>query len=283
MIRHIATKISGLILLIALATPGFAQNALSLPRADGALTPALHYPAKGAANAPILVLSHGFGGSENGLADLARDTADAGFDTYVLGHAESGRAALGAVMAADDRMAALTKGVTTPRPNQLRLMDLSALIDHLGPRFDTAPLRVLGGHSMGAQLTMIEAGAKTKINVAGENRFDAYIALSFQGPGHVFTKDAWAGITAPVLMLTGTLDRALTGAWTTRLPAYENLPNGQATLAVIQNARHRDLSGKGKGLPAVTSRAIVVDYLAQLSSDGHQKLTGRAGVEITTK
>lgn len=272
------------------ATAGATERAsLSVPRAEGAMTPVMVYLAQNptASPAPILILSHGFGGSELGLAALARDAANASFDTYVIGHRETGRSALHDVMAASDVIGELTKAVSATQGNALRQMDLDALIAHLGADFSAAPLRVMGGHSMGAQLTMIEAGAKTRINVAGKDRFDAYIALSFQGPGHVFPADAWGMITKPTLLITGTEDRALTGDYTTRLPAFDGLPDGQATLAIIDGAKHRDLSGKGQYTAAAQTRQLTVEFLTEIAAargrTGPPRITDRAGVTLRHK
>ena len=61
---------------------------------------------------------------------------------------------------------------------------------------------------MGAVTVMLEAGAKNIIGVApsaaGLDRFDAYVALSPEGPGIIFSERAWHGIHKPLLVLTGT-------------------------------------------------------------------------------
>jgi hypothetical protein len=50
---------------------------------------------------------------------------------------------------------------------------------------------------------MLEAGAINMIAVAsppsGQDRFDAYVALSPEGPGIVFPDRAWRGIHKPML------------------------------------------------------------------------------------
>ena len=270
-----------LLLLICLSTPLAAQERVLLPRADGAQTPVRHYGVEG--NAPLLVLSPGLGGSENGLAALATDAQGAGYDTWVLGHAESGPALLKSVLVAPDRPAALAAAVADARANAARRADLDAVITALGPRFAAAPIRIYGGHSMGAQSVFIEAGAKNHPGVTGADRFDAYIALSFQGPGPVFPDHAWSGIAKPILTATGTRDRAVTGDWTTRLPAFEDLPARTAALLVIDGATHMDMAGGTRNDLARTSREMVVEFLRGMLLSPPQWPTPRPGASVAVK
>jgi len=167
-----------------------------------------HYPATGTCP-PVLILSHGLGGSEEGLSDLAFATSQAGFDTWVMGHPASGKPLLKAVLEASNRQAALEAAVADPAVNAERAETLSGTVDFvLGQAACTPPLMVMGGHSMGAQTVMIEAGARNNVGVEGADRFDAYVALSSQGVGGRFPADAWHGITKPLLMVTGTQDRS---------------------------------------------------------------------------
>ena len=68
---------------LALALPLTAQERASAPRADGQTTPLLVYRAAGTVTgcAPLAVISHGAGGSENGYRYLAEAMAQNGFTT----------------------------------------------------------------------------------------------------------------------------------------------------------------------------------------------------------
>jgi len=267
--------------LLWLAGPAVAQDRIPLPRADGSRTAAMHYPVPGPA--PILILSPGFGGSEDALEDLASAAQTTGYDTWVLNHPESGRAALRVVLQQPDRLPALIAAITDPAANAARRADLDALIAHIGPRFTAAPLRVYGGHSMGAQAAMIEAGATNHAGPPGPDRFDAYLALSFQGPGPVFPQNAWRGVAKPVLLATGTRDRATTGAWDTRLPAFDALPDGNAALVIIDGATHRDMSGQTSSPQSRLLREITVDFLKGLLLSPRQWPASRSGATVTAK
>ncbi|WP_088622729.1 hypothetical protein [Oceanicola sp. 22II-s10i] len=228
---------------------------------------------------PALILSHGFGGSSNGLSDLAAAAVFGGWNVWLLDHPESGRDALRDVLAAPDRRAALARAVADPALNAARARDLDHLLATALPRC-AALITVFGGHSMGAQTAIIEAGAANGMGVTGSDRFDAYIALSPQGRGERFKPGAWAGIDKPVLMITGTRDTAIEGDYRTRLSAFEGLPaEGTKWLAIIDGGTHRHMSGRGDDPEAVLVREIVLDFLTGLVNGGVD-LKSRPGVEI---
>ena len=200
-----------------------AQRRVDAPRADGHVTPLLVYPAAIAAAgcAPLAVISHGAGGSEDGYRYLAEALAQMGYTTVVMGHRESGLAALRSDMRQYGIVAGVRALVADPVAEADRLLDVGAALRWAEGRCKP-PFRVLLGHSMGAETAMLEAGAKNKIGVAappaGQDRFDAYVALSPEGPGVVFPDDAWSGIHKPMLILTGTHDQSLKGGPEARQP-----------------------------------------------------------------
>ncbi len=247
-------------LAIALATGLFcscaaAEQHLSVARADGRQTPLMLYPAvnAGAGCAPLAVISHGAGGSENGYRYLAQAMANLGYTTLVMGHAESGLAALEDDMRSYGVMQGLTDLVADRNAEQARLLDVTAALQWADGRC-RAPFRVLLGHSMGAETVMLEAGAKNIIGVASppaaQDRFDAYIALSPEGPGIVFSGDAWSGIRKPMLILTGTRDQSLKGGPQARLVPFSDLPGIESRchwMGVIDGATHMNFAGNGLG------------------------------------
>lgn len=92
---------------------------------------------------------------------------------------------------------------------------------------------------------MIEAGAKNKISVKGGGRFDAYVALSPDGPDPIFPMNAWSGIGKPMLILTGARDKSKTGDYKSRTLPYDSLPAGCKWLGVIDGATHMNFAGVG--------------------------------------
>lgn len=249
-----------------------SQQRLDVPRADGRTTPLMLYPAAGAdaGCTPLAVISHGAGGSENGYRYLAEALAHLGYTTVVMGHAESGLAALRADMRQYGLLPGITALVADPNAEQARLLDVGAALKWARSRC-RAPFRVLLGHSMGAETVMLEAGAKNIIDVssppAGQDRFDAYVALSPEGPGIVFPRNAWRGIRKPVLILTGTRDRSLKGGPQARLVPWRDLPGIASHCqweGVIDGATHMNFAGNGMGREKV--EPLVTQTIAEFLS-----------------
>ena len=241
---------------LLLSLPLFAQKHMNAKRADGQTTPLLVYDAVGAATEcpPLAVISHGAGGSEEGYQYLAEALSRSGFTAVVMGHRESGLPALRADMRSHGLMSGVGALVADPQAEQARLLDVGAALKWADSRCK-APFRVLLGHSMGAATVMLEAGARNMISVssppAHQDRFDAYVALSPQGPGTVFPEHAWNGIHKPVLVLTGTRDQSLKGGPQARLIPWHDLPGDGARkcqwMAVIDGATHMNFAGNGMG------------------------------------
>ena len=84
-------------------------------------------------------------------------------------------------------------------------------------------------------------------NIIGKDRFDYYIALSPQGEGQLFPRNAWQNIRKPMLIITGTRDDTLDGLpYTKRLEGFSYMKEGtQKWCAVIDGASHKNLGGKG--------------------------------------
>jgi len=270
-----------------------AQRQLSVPRPDGHTAPLLLYPAVGgdSACAPLAVISHGAGGSEYGYRYLAEAMSRLGYTTVVMGHRESGMSALRADMREHGLMQGLRALVADPAAEQARLLDVDAALKWANGQC-AAPFRVLLGHSMGAETVMLEAGAKNMIGVtsppAGQDRFDAYVALSPEGPGTVFPKDAWSGIHKPILILTGTRDESLKGGPQARLVPWHDLPGSAGKcqwMGVIDGATHMNFAGNGPGYEpvAVTATQTITAFLEGVSkkfcslppSTGQIKLQGK--------
>lgn len=223
---------------------------LRLTRDDGqVLTVRLYEPAARASCAPLAVLSHGAGGSEEGLEYLAESLSDSGWRVMVPAHAESSRDVLKQLVSEEGGLRkglapALMRLTGTPAAYQARFSDIHAAVKWSEAQCH-APVRMLAGHSMGAATTLMAAGARNLMGISGEDRFDGYIALSPQGTGQVFPDKAWSDIRKPVLLITGTEDKALEGSWETRLQAYANMPAGCKWQVVIDGASHRNLGGGG--------------------------------------
>jgi len=235
-----------LCLLAARAAHG--QQLVQAPRADGASTPLRVYAASVQGCAPLALISPGAGGSEDGYSYLAKAMQAAGWRAIVMGHKESGHAALmNDIKEEHGIKRGLRELVDDPKAYEGRLMDIEAALKWASGSCK-APYVALIGHSMGARTVMVEAGAKLKFEVKGavQDRFDAYVALSPDGPDPMFPEHAWSGIKKPMLVMTGTLDKSMaTGDYKSRTIPYEDLPAGCKWLGVIDNATHMNFAGVG--------------------------------------
>lgn len=254
-----ALVVCAALLLVASAS---AQRLIEAQRADGRMTPLMVYASEQAQRgcAPLAVISPGAGGSESGYRYLAKAMAYMGYTAVVMGHKESGMGSLRADVRADGIKAGIRALVTSRRAEDARLLDVGAALKWAESQC-RRPFRVLLGHSMGSETVMLEAGAKNQIGVtsppAGQDRFDAYVALSPEGPGVVFPPGAWAGIHKPVLILTGTRDHSLNGSPANQQLPWHDLPGRRDDcqwMGVIRGATHLNFAGLGLGNWRVETR-----------------------------
>jgi dienelactone hydrolase len=238
--------VAGLIFLLGFSAKGRAQQLVQQRRSDGAETPLMVYTPQGSECAPLAVISPGAGGTENGYAYLAEGLRERGWLAVVMGHKESGPGTLRHDVFHSGLHQGLEEMVTDPVSQGARMMDVGAALQWAEGQCHH-PYKVLLGHSMGSDTVVFEAGARNKLGVRGEDRFDAYVALSPSGPGPIFPPNAWSDIRKPLYVLTGTRDRGLEGDWKWRTALYEDMPAGCKWLGVIEDATHMNFAGRGLG------------------------------------
>ncbi len=250
--------------LAAFLQIGLGQELVKASRQDGAETPLRVYSPSSPGCAPLALISPGAGGSENGYRYLAEGMRDDGWRAIVMGHQESGMAALRSDMRDSHGLRkGLRELVNDPKAYDARLMDIAAALKWANGSCK-APFVALLGHSMGARTVEVEAGTRNNFNVKGLDRFDAYVALSPDGPGDMFPENAWSGIRKPMLLLTGTRDGSLDGDWHTRTIPYDSLPAGCKWLGVIDGATHMNFAGGGMALK--TEKLTLLESKAFLDS-----------------
>ncbi|MEO5794882.1 MAG: hypothetical protein ABIP34_07655 [Rhodoferax sp.] len=105
----------------------------------------------------------------------------------------------------------------------------------------------LGGHSFGAHTTLGMAGQSYPgFASMDEPRLGAFIALSPALPVAGDATQAFARVTRPVLVVTGTRDGDVVGTGATperRCAVFAALPPGGKALLVLQDADHMTLGG----------------------------------------
>jgi pimeloyl-ACP methyl ester carboxylesterase len=273
-------KLAAFGLMLAFAQ-GLAAETVTLTRADGNSL-AARLAGDWSRCRPTLILSPGLGGDERSLGWADRAAVGAGYRLLVMEHRESGPSQLFGIRRRADPEAEVLRSPTVWAG---RAADLDAAIAYARQDGCRPQPFLLGGHSMGAALTMVEAGAEGRIPYEGGDRFDAYIAISPQGPGWAFASaSAWSGVSAPVLMLTGTRDDMLGAPWEDRLIAFQGLPPGQKRLAIIPEATHLNLGGVGNRKVQGLAADVVQEFLLHVIGPwGPSPLDGSGGLEVRDK
>lgn len=192
---------------------------------------------------PLIVFFHGALCSGEGYAALAEHWASHGYVVILPSHPDSGRPG----------------SVDRDPQNKIfleQVADMSSVLDSLDAiKTQVEPLRhaidptrvAAAGHSMGALIATIVAGL-TRLDSDGsrlslrDDRFDVAVLLSGPGPLPLTPQDAWASVTLPTLVTTGTRDHANRGTagatWEWRLGAFRLTPPGDKFGLVIDGADH---------------------------------------------
>jgi len=239
----------------------------------------IRMPAAGA-RVPVVLFSHGLGGSLAAGTRWAADWTKAGFAVIHLQHPGSDTSVWEALPQAQ-RVAAL-KAAVNAQQQVARLQDVNFAVETViahGKYGDCDLARLdsrrigLAGHSMGAGTVQAAAGQRyqvgTEMRSFPDRRIRAFIAFSPSAPpiaraatpGDDLTAAAIAfdHITAPFLSVTGTrdtspIDPSLTAL--SRQLVFRALPKGNAYLLVLDDADHIVLGGgdgEGAALRATTS------------------------------
>jgi predicted dienelactone hydrolase len=246
----------------------------------------IYAPATGPGPFPVIVFSHGLGGSREGYKYLGRHWASYGYVAVHVEHLGSDIAAftkrprgrLLANMGADAR-----ESMTGPQNAVARPLDVRFVLDRLeklnqggSPLAHRLDLSKIGmaGHSFGAWTTLVVAGQRIGREVAsGSNpsyadpRVKAAIAMSASIPrkGEDFDS-AFGAIHIPVLHMTGTLDDSPLGetkAAERRIP-YDHIHGADQYLVTFTGGDHMIFSGRLANVSERAARdAVFQDLILQ--------------------
>ena len=208
--------------------------------------------------APVILFSHGLGGSRDNNPYLGNHWAGRGYVVVFVQHVGSDESVWkGEAMA--NRMAAL-KSAATAEAFMDRVKDVPAVIDALEKwneekgheLFGRMDLEHIGmsGHSFGAVTTQAMAGQcylDGKISYL-EKRIDAAVMMSPSPPKR--GDAAFGSITMPCLLMTGTKDDSLIGDSSSedRLKVFPALTAAPAWQVVFDGATHMDFGEREKVL-----------------------------------
>jgi dienelactone hydrolase len=219
------------------------------------------YLPKGNAPAPIVLFSHGLGGSRAGSAFLGNHWAARGYVAVFLQHPGSDESVWQDRPPAQ-RLAAMRAAADLGN-FMLRIDDVRAVLDQLeqwnkssgNPLSGRLDLKKIGmsGHSFGAVTTQAVSGQRFGRGAGfTDARIMAAVIMSPSGPRRGGDPvPAFGGVKIPWLLLTGTRDTAPIGEAdvASRLAVFPALPVGGKYELVLNNAEH----------PAFTDRALPGD------------------------
>lgn len=218
----------------------------------------------GTARVPVILFSHGLGGSLDGGTNWAVAWAKAGFIVVNLQHPGSDRSIIGSgrILAA-----------IAPAQLVARVDDVHFVLDELGrrPRQGACDLRRadparvgMSGHSFGAHTTQAIAGQRFPVaGVAADPRIRAAIAFSPSPPMRGSDVAAFGAIAIPFFSITGTEDAApITPNITAkdRERPFRAMPPGGKYLLVLEGANHMVFNAQdGLRGPASTATPHIRD------------------------
>ena len=202
------------------------------------------------ARMPVILFSHGLGGSRQGSRYLARHWLARGYVTVFLQHPGSDDAVWRGAPAGE-RLAAL-RAAATPAQLLHRMRDVVAVLDVLSAwqkggehrpldqRMDLGRIG-LAGHSFGAQTTQAVAGQHVPPAFPGtwpDPRIKAALILSPGAPAAMPAAEAFGGVAIPWMLMTGTQDGSPIGPPPDRLGVFPALPPGRKYELVLHGAEH---------------------------------------------
>jgi predicted dienelactone hydrolase len=199
---------------------------------------------------PVILFSHGLGGSRHGPRFLQRRWTARGYVTVFLQHPGSDEAVWRDVAPAE-RMAVLRQAAT-PAQLYARMRDVVAVLDALAlwqagdePRPLAAAMDLgrigLAGHSFGALTTQAVAGQRLPPIIPGawpDPRIKAALILSPSAPARGSAGEAFGQVAIPWMLMTGTHDASPIGPPPDRRGVFPALPAGRKYELVLDQAEH---------------------------------------------
>jgi len=220
-------------------------------RRDRTVPARVFLPPDGTAPCPVVLFSHGLGGSRTGSGYLGEHWSRRGYAAVFLQHPGSDTAVWRDVPPAR-RLAAMREAASLESFRQ-RVQDVSAVLDALDEwtrepghpcagRFDLDRVG-MSGHSFGAQTTQGVSGQSFPLvgRRFTDPRIKAAVIMSPGTPqGRLDPGDAFADVTIPWLLMTGTKDTSMIGGQTieSRLAVFPALPQGRSYELVLHGAEH---------------------------------------------
>ena len=207
---------------------------------------------------PVILFSHGLGGSREASPYLGQHWAAHGYIAVFVQHKGSDSSIRNGT-GPGQRLMALKQAISLENVSA-RLEDISFVIDQLeiwnrdADHFLYGKLDLdhigMAGHSYGANTTQALMGQVSQfMEPSTDPRIDAFLPMSPSAPQVMTPEKAFGKITAPVLCMTGTKDgnpvqRSMTPE--SRQLVYQEMPDGDKFQLVLKDAEHHAFAGSGQ-------------------------------------
>ena len=229
------------------------------PRRDRDL-PVKIYAPQGADAPPVVVFSHGLGGSVEAAGYLGEHLASWGFLALHVQHPGSDRAVWAGADSRPEILARLREAVRDPGVTINRFRDLPFLLDEIETRvrdgrLDANPRHIgMAGHSFGSHSVLAAAGraypAPRGTLRFADPRIDAGVLLSPPPGNRIASEDydaVFGQVAIPLLHVTGRADGSPLDPEVSpqdRLVPFRQIPAAPQILVLFDQADHRVFSGR---------------------------------------
>jgi serine/threonine protein kinase/alpha-beta hydrolase superfamily lysophospholipase len=217
----------------------------------------IYYPTHISASLPLIVFSHGYGGTREGYEYLGRGWADAGYIVILPTHAGSDATALAqaGLRGAGDPAAAYEMQRQRTADVRFILSSLKLIDRQVRQIHGKVNGKQVGvaGDTMGAGTALLIGGATAgppsgSAQSFREKHVRAVIAISPQGAGEKgFSEHSWDKIAVPAMTMSGTKDRGIGGQpaeW--RMQPFQRMPAGNKYQVVVNGADHLTFAVGGR-------------------------------------
>lgn len=240
----------------------------------GRAVPYKLYLPEGTGPFPLIVHSHGLGGSREGSTFILEAVARAGFVVVALQHPGSDTSIVGGILRGrpEQSMAAMPADAAENRFRDLPFaLDQLAAANAAGPLKGKLDLTRIGmsGHSFGALSTLVALGQRLPGEPPGlrEPRIRAAIVYSPNKARQGDQKTVFDAIATPILHFTGTEDQTPLDLEKTpwgRTTPFQEIGGADQFLLVLREGDHGIYSGRRQamGRPKATDAAhaaLIVD------------------------
>lgn len=198
----------------------------------------------------VILFSHGAGSSPGVTRALFESWAAKGFAVLAPTHTDS-------LTVPAERRTPFQAALAT------RVVDMKLAAAHAGKIWPRLPLAEVG-YSYGSLIALMGGGAVSSVIPGSVPGVKAVVMFSSPGPIPPLTSapGAFAKVTAPTLLVTGTAD--IVPGFVTEpsrhLVYFDGLPAGDRTALVVKDATHEFIRGNQPGWNEVAQ--LVADFLA---------------------